>query len=121
MAISHPHQKCAHFEKGLGPDPCVLGHEDCLAWALLNPNQVQQVCELHTRIKRIKRKCENPEKGEKVVDPLSVTVIGPSSSADDKMDSSDISPTKAPNPALSHPSSNEFADIKTSFLLTSPG
>ena len=48
------------------------------------------------------------------MDLLSLSVLGPSSSASagDKLESSEILPTKAVNPATSHPSSSEFAEFK---------
>ena len=59
-----------------------------------------------------KEKSDKMENGDKLVDPLSVIVIGPSTSAGEKIDSSDIPPTKAAHFASSHPLSSEFTDFK---------
>ena len=47
--------------------------------------------------------------------------IGPSSSAGNKMYSSDILPTKTVKPAPSHPACSEFKVLRTSFHPESPG
>ena len=70
----------------------MLSQDNCPACALLTPDK--------------------SEKGDKLVDPSSVTVIGPSTSAAENMETTDTLPTKASNPASSHPSGSEFADFK---------
>ena len=114
MAIFDSHQKwtCCR-EKGLGSNHYVLGQEDCPACTLLTPDQVQQlsVPAYKNRKDKKKDKPDKAEKGDKLVNPSSVIVIGPSTSTMDKMESSDISSTKASNPASSQPCSGEFADF----------
>ena len=46
------------------------------------------------------------------MDPSSVTVIGPSASVTDSMNTTDISPLKSSNPASSLPSSSDFMGFR---------
>ena len=92
----------------------MLGQADCSACALLTLDLVHLGVQVYKNPKdKKKEKCDKPEKGNKLVNPSSVTVIGSSTSVD-KMDSNDISLTKAPNLVGSS------WILKTSFLLASP-
>ena len=108
MAIISMYQICVYCpEKGSWSDHRVLGQEECIVSALLTP-------ERNPKDKK-KKKSDQSEKGDKLFELSSVTVIGPSASASNSMDTTDILPLQASNPASSNPSIIDFADFKDQF------
>ena len=113
MAVFDTHQKCAHCrKKGTGLDPCVLGQGDCPACSLLTPEQVQQLSVPAYKTRKAKKKGEwdESEKGDKLVNVSTVTVIGLSDT--DNVVTVGVSQIKTVNKPPDQSSNSEFGEFK---------